>query len=142
MVHSIVLELTEKINLNLSHINSDMAKVCIAIIEYVSIAPSKKPQLTFHDLYRVSPKVEDEIFYDAVFYLTKKNINVLTQQFEALHPKEGFKKVPDREQILEDMKNEEFFNPFTGNKLNEKEFGEQVLTYFSPSTEFVSKLNG
>ncbi|WP_198078445.1 hypothetical protein [Acinetobacter calcoaceticus] len=142
MVHAIVVELTKEINIKLSHINPDMAKVCIAIIEYVSIAPYKKPHLTFNDLYRVSPKVEDETFYDAVFYLTRKNINVLTQEFEAFHPREGFKKVPDREQILEDMKNEEFFNPFTGDELNEKEFGEQVLTYFSPSTEFVSKLNG
>lgn len=141
MKHKIVSELKEQINNNLSHNHADMAQVCIAIIEFVSVGATQKPHLTFRDLYKVSPKVNEEVFYDAIFYLTRQNINVLTKQFEALHPKEGFKQVPDREQIIKDMKNEEFFNPFTGKKLTEEEFGEQVLIYFSPSKDFVSKLN-
>lgn len=136
-----MLDLKIKINDNLCHFNTEMIEVCHAIIDYVSVGPTKKSHLSFIDLYRISPKVEEEVFYDAVFYLTRKNINVLTQEFEALDPKYGFKQVPDKEQILEDMRNEKFFNPFTGIELTEKEFGEQVLSYFTPSCEFVRKLN-
>jgi len=141
VTHRIVLDLKSRIKENLDHFDTEMVEVCYAIIDYVSVGPTKKSHLSFIDLYRISPKVEDEIFYDAVFYLTRKNINVLTQEFEALDPKYGFKQVPDKEQILEDMRNEEFFNPFTGESLTEQEFGEQVLSYFTPSCEFVRKLN-
>lgn len=136
-----MVDLKIKIKENLDHFNTEMVEVCYAIIDYVSVGPAKKSHLSFIDLYRISPKVDEEIFYDAVFYLTRKNINVLTQEFEALDPKYGFKQVPDKEQILEDMRNEEFFNPFTGELLTEQEFGVQVLSYFSPSCEFVRKLN-
>lgn len=136
-----MLDLKKIIEGNLYHLNAEMVEVCYAIIDYVSVGPTKKSHLSFMDLYRISPKVDEEIFYDAVFYLTRKNINVLTQEFEALDPKYGFKQVPDKAQILEDMRNEEFFNPFTGKALTEEEFGEQVLSYFTPSFEFVRKLN-
>lgn len=136
-----MLDLKSKIKENLDHFDTEVVEVCYAIIDYVSVGPTKKSHLSFIDLYRVSPKVDEEIFYDAVFYLTRKNINVLTQEFEALDPKYGFKQVPDKEQILEDMRNEKFFNPFTGELLTEQEFGEQVLSYFTPSCEFVRKLN-
>ena len=69
-----MLELKERINQNLGHTHKEMVQVCFAIIEYVSIGPSKKPHLTFMDLYRVSPKVHEDVFYDAVFYLNRKNI--------------------------------------------------------------------
>ena len=141
MTHRIVLDLKSKIKENLDHFDTEVAEVCYAIIDYVSVGPTKKSHLSFLDLYRVSPKVDEEIFYDAVFYLTRKNINVLTQEFEALDHKYGFKQVPDKEQILEDMRNEKFFNPFIGELLTEQEFGEQVLSYFTPSCEFVRKLN-
>lgn len=140
MEHTTVLSIKHIITEN-RHIDEKMASVCLSIINHVSIAPEKRKHLTFADLYRISPKVSEEIFYDAVFYLTRKNINVLVQEFEALDPKFGYKAVPDKEEILECMKTDDFFNPFTGDDLNEEEFGKQVLTYFSVSPEFMSMPN-
>ncbi|WP_288454528.1 hypothetical protein [uncultured Acinetobacter sp.] len=140
MEHSFVLDIKNKIQTN-RHIKEDMANVCYAIIDYVSIKPSQKNHLSFLDLYRVSPKVDEDIFYDAVFYLTRKHINVLVQEFEALDLYGSFTQVPDREQILEDMRNEEFFNPFSGKPLTEEEFGQEILTYFTPSPCFMEMFN-
>lgn len=135
-------ELKTKVYSNLSNIDKDMAEVCLAIIEYVSVGPTKKPHLTFIDLYRVSPKVNDEVFYKAVFYLTRRSINVLEQQFEALEPRtRSFQSITNKEEFIEDMRNGELYNPFVGNILNEEEFGKQVITYFSPSKLFVEKVN-
>ncbi|WP_201597575.1 hypothetical protein [Psychrobacter fulvigenes] len=137
-----VNELKTKVYSNLSNIDKDMAEVCLAIIEHVSVGPTKKPHLTFIDLYRVSPKVNDEVFYEAVFYLTRRSINVLEQQFEALEPRtRSFQSITNREEFIEDMRNGELYNPFVGNILNEEEFGKQVITYFSPSKRFVEKVN-
>lgn len=139
---SFVTELKSKVCSNLSHIDKDMAKVCLAIIEHVSVGPSKKPHLTFVDLYRVSPKVDEEVFYKAVFYLTKRSINVLEQQFEAFEPRtHSFQSITNREDFIEDMRNGELYNPFIGDLLSEEEFGKQVITYFSPSKCFVEKIN-
>lgn len=138
--HAIVIDVKNKITEN-HRFNDGMISVCHAIIDYVCVGPSQKNHLTFADLYRISPKVDEETFYDAVFYLTRKNINVLIQDFEALDPQRGYIQVPDKNQIIEDMKNEEFINPFTGDLLTEEEFGQQVLTYFMPSPDFVSKLD-
>ncbi|MDC5278144.1 hypothetical protein OHX04_04825 [Acinetobacter baumannii] len=140
MEHSFVLEIKDRIKTN-HHVEDDMASVCYAIIDYVSIKPSQKSHLSFLDLYRISPKVDEEVFYDAVFYLTRKYINVLVQEFEALDLQGFFSQVPDREQILEDMRNEEFFNPFSGKPLTEEEFGQEVLTYFTPSPYFMEMFN-
>ena len=115
----------------------------MAIIDYVSVGPSKKSHLTFTYLYSIAPKVDEGIFYDAVFYLTKKNINVLEQQFEAINPRtHSFQYVVDKEFFIEDMRDGELYNPFVGDLLSEKEFGEQVITYFSPSQYFMEKIRG
>lgn len=137
-----ITDLKFRVDSNLSHVSMDMVQVCLAIIDYVSVGPSRKPHLTFHDLYRVSPKVDEDIFYNAVFYLTKKNIDVLEQQFEAISPRtHSFQYVIDKEELIEGMRNGELYNPFIGNPLSEEEFGKQVLTYFSPSKYFVEKIN-
>lgn len=124
-----------------SHINDNMAEVCFAIIDYLSTEPTKKTHLTFARLYEISPKVDDEVFYNAVFLLTKNKFGVLEQNFEALDLNGQYKLVPDKQQIIDDMKEEEFYNPFTGEQLSEKQFGEQVLTFFSPTKQFLQSMN-
>lgn len=120
-----------------SRISSDTASVCFAIIDYLSTEPNKKTHLTFSRLYTISPKVDDETFYDAVFLLTKNQFGVLEQNFEAKDRNGDYKLVPDKQQILDDIKNQEFYNPFTGDELSEQEFGEQVLTFFSPTKALI-----
>ena len=80
MLSDIVSTAKRRIETN-SHISSNMASVCYAIIDYVSVGADKKPHLTFTDLYRISPKVDEDVFYDAVFLLTKHQYNILKQQF-------------------------------------------------------------
>lgn len=118
-------------------IPDDVASVCRAIIEHISRSPKSFSHLSFMDLYRISPQVNEESFYEAVFLLTRHPYNILTQNFEALHPRGGYQIVPDREDIIDAMKSNDFFNPFTGEELNEDEFGKQVLMFFSPSEELL-----
>ncbi|MDO5770133.1 MAG: hypothetical protein Q4P13_11570 [Psychrobacter sp.] len=143
MNETFVAELKRKVLLYLGDTDKNMAQVCLAIIEHVSVAPSKKPHLTFLDLYRISPKVDENIFYEAVFFLTRNNINVLDQQFQALNPRtKEFQPVPNRNELIESMRDGEFYNPFVGELLDEEGFGKQVLTYFSPSKYFMERLDG
>ncbi|MBH0005569.1 hypothetical protein [Psychrobacter sp. SWN149] len=138
-----VNELKSKVYSNLSDIDKDMAEVCLAIIEHVSVGPSKKSHLTFTYLYSIGPKVNEAVFYEAVFYLTLRNIDVLEQQFEAIEPRTcSFQSIPNKEDFIEDMRDGELYNPFIGDLLSEKEFGEQVITYFSPSKYFMERVNG
>lgn len=137
-----VNELKTKVYSNLSNIDKDIAEVCLAIIEHVSVGPSKKSYLSFVDLYRISPQVDEDKFYEAVFYLTRRNIDVLEQQFKALEPRTcDFQLIPNKEEFIEHMRDGELYNPFIGDLLSEKEFGRQVITYFSPSKRFVEKIN-
>lgn len=138
--YAVVSEIKSQIESNLHDINPDMVQVCFAIIDHVAVGPIQKAHLTFHELHRISPKTDDKTFYDAVFYLTRKKINVLTQNFEALDRDDEYTAV-DREAVLEAIRQENYFNPHTGQSLTEEEFGEQVLTYFSPAEEFVRKLD-
>lgn len=120
-----------------SRVSDDTIAVCFAIIDYLSTEPNKKTHLTFARLYEISPKVDNETFYDAVFLLTKNKFSVLEQNFEALDRDDTYKTVPDRQQVVDDIKSQEFSNPFTGNKLTEQEFGKQVLTFFSPTKKLI-----
>lgn len=122
-------------------INYDTANVCFAIIDFLSNNLDKKTHLTFARLYEISSPVNDDVFYNAILLLTKNKIGVLEQQFEALHPRDGFKLVPDKQQILDDIKEQTFYNPFTGQELSEKEFGEQVIAFFSPTEKWVEAMN-
>lgn len=124
-----------------SPIDDDVTAVCFAIIDYLSTEPNKKTHLTFTRLYEITPKVDDEIFYDAVFLLTKNKFSVLEQHFEALDHDGTYKIVPDRQQIIDDIKNQDFFNPFTGQSLTEEQFGKQVLTFFSPTDKLIQAIN-
>lgn len=119
-------------------VDKNMQAVCFAIIDYISVGAETKIHLNFDDLYRISPKVEEGVFYDAVFYLTRPPISVLSQEFEALEPTEGrYIEVPDRQEIIDDMRKEEYYNPFTGDKLTLEDFGTQILTFFKPSERFM-----
>ena len=92
MLSDIVSTAKRRIETN-SHISSNMASVCYAIIDYVSVGADKKPHLTFTDLYRISPKVDEDVFYDAVFLLTKHQYNILKQIFTSL--KDNFSRMAD-----------------------------------------------
>ena len=119
-------------------VGQDMQAVCFAIIDYISVGTETKVHLNFDDLYRISPEVDENIFYDAIFYLTRPPISILSQEFEALDPIEGrYIEVPDKQEIIEDMRKEEYYNPHTGDKLTLEDFGRQVLTFFKPSKRFM-----
>ena len=126
-----------KILISKNHtINKDMQAVCFAIIDYVSVGPETKNHLNFDDLYRVSPVVDEDIFYDAVFYLTRPPVSILSQEFEALDPIENtYIEVPDKQEIIEDMNNN--LSDYDKYKLTLEDFGRQVVTFFKPSKRFL-----
>lgn len=79
-----LLELEQNLDFQLRDVSTEMLSACLKMIDYVSIAPSRKGHLTFVDLYKhVDPSIPEDIFYSAVFFLTKNNVNVLTQKYEA-----------------------------------------------------------
>lgn len=65
-------ELKQRLEIQLKDVSTEMLSACLNMVDYVSIAPSKKSHLTFVDLYkRVDPSTSEDIFYSAVFFLTK-----------------------------------------------------------------------
>lgn len=141
-----LLELKQNLDFQLKDVSTAMLSACLEMIDYLSIAPSKKGHLTFVDLYKhVDPSTSEDIFYSAVFYLTKNNVNVLTQKYEAynslLNRFEAVADIDDVREILDSIASGEYIHPLNGDMLTAEEFNQQVLTYFSPSQFFVSNLN-
>jgi len=141
-----LLELKQNLDFQLKDVSTEMLSACLKMIDYVSIAPSKKGHLTFVDLYKhVDPSTSEEVFYSAVFFLTKNNVNVLTQKYEAYNSLidrfETVSDVEDIREILDSIAGSEYIHPLNGDVLTAEEFNQQVLTYFSPSQLFVSNLN-
>ncbi|CAM0692253.1 hypothetical protein N0P26_002676 [Acinetobacter baumannii] len=140
-----LIELKSELELQLGEVSAEMLSACLNLVDYVSIAPLKKMHLTFVDLYKhVDQSISEDIFYNAVFYLTKKNINVLTQKFEAYNSAidryEAILESEDIKEILDSIASGEYVHPLNGNILTAEEFSKQVLTFFSPSQVFVSNL--
>jgi hypothetical protein len=141
-----LLELKQNLDFQLKDVSTAMLSACLEMIDYISIAPSKKRHLTFVDLYKhVDPSTSEDIFYNAVFYLTKNNVNVLTQKYEAynslLNRFEAVADIDDVREILDSIASGEYIHPLNGDMLTAEEFNKQVLTYFAPSQLFVSNLN-
>lgn len=141
-----LIELKQNLEFQLENVSTEMLSACLEMIDYVSIAPAKKGHLTFVDLYKhVDPSTSEDIFYSAVFYLTKNNVNVLTQKYEAYNSLfNRFEAVADLEdirEILDSIASGEYIHPLSGDILTAEEFNQQVLTYFAPSQLFVSNLN-
>ncbi|EOQ71212.1 hypothetical protein [Acinetobacter pittii] len=140
-----LLELKNELKSQLEEVSTEMLSACLNLIDYVSVAPSKKTHLTFVDLYKhVDQSTSEDIFYSAVFHLTKNNINVLTQKFEAYNSVidryEAIIDVEDIREILNSIASGAYIHPLNGEILSAEDFNQQVLTYFSPSDFFVSKL--
>lgn len=141
-----LLELKQNLDFQLKDVSTAMLSACLEMIDYVSIAPSKKGHLTFVDLYKhVNSSTSEDTFYSAVFYLTKNNVNVLTQKYEAynslLNRFEAVADIEDVREILDSIASGEYIHPLNGEILTAEEFNQQVLTYFAPSQFFVSNLN-
>lgn len=141
-----LLGLKQDIEFQLKDVSTEMLSACLKMIDYVSIAPSKKGHLTFVDLYKhVDPSTSEDIFYRAVFFLTKNNVNVLTQKYEAynslINRFEAVSDLDDVRDILDSVASGEYIHPLNGYVLTAEEFNQQVLTYFSPSSVFVSNLH-
>ncbi|EPK5644809.1 hypothetical protein L3222_004022, partial [Acinetobacter baumannii] len=131
-----LIELKSELELQLGEVSAEMLSACLNLVDYVSIAPLKKMHLTFVDLYKhVDQSISEDIFYNAVFYLTKKNINVLTQKFEAYNSAidryEAILESEDIKEILDSIASGEYVHPLNGNILTAEEFSKQVLTFFS-----------
>ena len=68
-----LLELEQNLDFQLRDVSTEMLSACLKMIDYVSIAPSRKGHLTFVDLYKhVDPSIPEDIFYSAVFFSNKK----------------------------------------------------------------------
>lgn len=126
---------------------TEMLSACLSLVDYISVGPQYKKHLTFSELYKSinSPLISKNIFINSVFYLTKEDINVLTQKFEIFNPKFGrYEELDDEDEILElleAIEAHDYFNPLTGSSLSKEDFKKQVLTFFSVSSQFEKRVN-
>lgn len=140
MDHIFEKEFKRTILEQLGHTNNDMAIVCLELFDYIANDPTKKMHLTFIDLYKVISPVNENLFYSCVFFLTRKDIDVLTQKFEAWNNKRSrWQIVPDFDDIIMAISEKDYFNPFSGDQLDEVSFSEQVVTFFSPSETIIQR---
>lgn len=120
-------------------INKDMRFVCCFIIDYIFINSTNiESKLKFDFLYHLLTYIPDEnVFYESVFYLTRFPIKLLDQKFEALDVhKNEYIEIFDKEQILDMMRSEKYYNPIDNREITLKEFSNEVLTYFTVSNKY------
>lgn len=142
MIPDYAMQIKEYLKNELKMASPAMVGACLELIDYLSICPERKKYLQFAPLYKeLQKEVPDETFYNAVFFLTREDIDVLNQKFEAYNPNTDEYENVNSEDVLEAIRTQEYYNPITGDILSLEEFGEQVLTYFSTSPSFESKIN-
>lgn len=120
-------------------INKEMSFVCCFIIDYIFTNPSNvESKLRFDFLFNLSTYITDEnIFYESVFYLSRFPIKLLDQKFEALDIfKNEYVEISDKEQILDMMRFEKYYNPIDKREITLEEFSVEVLTYFTVSDKY------
>lgn len=119
---------------------------CLLIIDFLFSKKNLdcKTSFYFEDLRKVIPNdFDDEDFITSVFYLTRKHIAILEQNFSAFDEKNGsYTSMPEfKNDVIEMIKNKNYYNPISRDDLTIEQFGEQILTYFNPTTKFINFLH-
>ncbi len=111
------------------------------IIEQNSI--SKDSIFNYSSLFKKSKlkKEDKDVFIKSVYVLAHINVKFLEQHFHYLDGAGHWEEI-DLESVFQSYKENEFYNPITHEKINEKQFNNIVLPYFSPTDELVSLLKG
>ena len=126
--------------------DTQTGKAILSILEYMifKLDIDADTKLTFDVLREyVNQEVPDDDFISAVFYLTRKepNVRALRQVIEAYDPINK-KQVEITPQIFaESIEGGNYIHPITLERIDEKTYSEQVITYFLPTTEFLLSVN-
>ena len=104
---------------------------------------SKDSIFNYSSLFKKSKLKEEDknVFIQSVYVLAHINVKVLEQRFHYLD-NTGCWEEMDLENIFQSYKENEFYNPITHEKINEKKFNDIVLPYFCPTEELISLLKG
>lgn len=122
---------------NDQYISSEMINTALVLIENLYSVYNCKCNLDLQELYNLSPNVDENIFYETVFYLTRPRIKFLIQNFKVFNPiSNKYIEFEDKNLIIEMMREENYVNPITNSNLSLEEFGNQVLTYFTVAEEY------
>lgn len=118
---------------------------CIQLLEFL-VASNIDCESSFHfeDLRRhVNDSVDDEDFIYSVFYLCRKDIKVLQQEFSVWNSSNQiYDHFLNKDCIFEMLRTKEFYNPISGDELEESGFEEEILTFFTPTRFFLEMKNG
>lgn len=128
--------------INHNHFSKDtMVKVgCTQLLDFLTEANLDcESSFHFEDLrHFVDKSVDDEDFIYSVFYLCRKDTNILQQEFSVWNnSNETYDHFHEKNIIFKMLKDRDFFNPVSGECLNEAQFEEQILTFFIPTTFFL-----
>lgn len=132
--------------INTSHFSKDtMVKDgCIQLLDFL-VPKSMDSESSFHfeDLRsHVHESVDNEDFIYSVFYLCRKDINVLRQEFSVWNSQNlTYDHHHDKTSIFEMLRTKNFYNPISGEDLEESQFEEEILTFFIPTIFFLEKKN-
>ncbi len=128
--------------INCNHFSKDtMVKAgCTQLLNFlITKKLDSESSFYFEDLRpHVDESVDNEDFIYSVFYLCRKDINVLQQEFSVWNDvSEIYDHYMDKDVILKMLKDKNFFNPISGEDLNESQFEEEILTFFVPTRFFL-----
>lgn len=128
--------------INRNHFSKDtMVKVgCTQLLDFLfTVNLDCESSFHFEDLRsHVDEAVDDEDFIYSVFYLCRKDINILQQEFSVWNNSNGiYDHFLEKNLILEMLRDRTFYNPISGEDLNESQFAEEILTFFTPTKHFL-----
>jgi len=113
---------------------------CIQILEYLlSKDVDVESSFYFEDLRKhIHKDIDNEDFIYSVFFLCRKDMNVLQQEFTVWNNENSsFEHYLDKNHIYEILKSQDFCNPISGESLKATDFENEVLTFFCPTRFFV-----
>jgi len=132
------------INKNRFSKDTDVREGCLQILDFLTTYESAldvEHSFYFEDLRQhVHPDINNSDFIYAVFYLTRPNIQVLSQEFSVWDERiSDYVHYHNKQIISEILRDKEYVNPLSGEPLSQEDFEEQVLTFFTPTAYFLEK---
>lgn len=128
--------------INRNHFSKDtMVKAgCIQLLDFfITTKLDCESSFYFEDLRsHVDNSVDSEDFIYSVFYLCRKDINILQQEFSVWNNSNGiYDHYIEKNIILDMLRDKKFYNPISGDDLNESQFEDEILTFFVPTKFFL-----
>lgn len=120
--------------------DTDVKEGCLQILDFLMTRPfDDESSFYFEDLRsHVDSEIDNRDFIYSVFYLTRPTIEVLSQKFSVWDARlSDYIFYENAQAIREMIRDKVYVNPISGDDLTPEEFENEILTFFTPTANFI-----